>query len=256
MTPDNCTFLQQSYRDYRVAVITNGERYILIAKTDAEIIEIDAVEPVNITHEKVTVRYGNPTDNPQLNHTYSFYETLAAENTRRELLDEDSGIVDENPYVSGDVIGTAETYTSEADNQKRKQLTKLGTYAWGPDGTSTETSLKVDITSPIAKQSQWVLTSTVYSFTQSGLKISGLSAKKNDTEFTVSGNINNTLKSERPYVIVIKYLNEKDELLHVTVVDRRTEPLASEGVSNFTGTVVKDANVNPMDVTAVQFEVH
>lgn len=254
---DPYTFYQQSYRDYRVAVICfNNEKYWYCVKTDTEftIIECDAI--LNITHEKATVRYGNPTDNPQYNHTYSFYESHAAENTRRELLDEDSNKDSKNPYVSGDVIGTAETYTAEADNVKRKQLTKLGDYVWGPDGTCAETSSKVDITSATAKQSQWTLSSTVYSFTQSGLKLSGLSAKKNDTEFTVTGNINNLLKSERPYVIIVKYLDESNSLLGLTVIDKRSEPLASEGVAKFTSSFVKSDKQDPMKVNAVQFEVH
>lgn len=254
---DNLTFYQQSYRDYRIAIICrNDETYWYCIKTDAEFAMLECDSKLNVTHEKVTVRYGNPTDNPQYNHTYSFYESHAAENTRRELLDEDSNKDSKNPYVSGDVIGTAETYTAEADNVKRKQLIKLGDYVWGPDGTCAETSSKVDITSATAKQSQWTLSSTVYSFTQSGLKLSGLSAKKNDTEFTVTGNINNLLKSERPYVIVVKYLDESNSLLGITVIDKRSEPLASEGVAKFTSSFVKSDKQEPMKVNAVQFEVH
>jgi hypothetical protein len=239
-----------------VFVGRTGLYYMFIECNDGYMI-LSAAKPFILTDEKVTVHYGDPSANPMLAHTYSSYETWAAENTIRELLNGDDNTTVNNPYVSSSVIDDGTTYTTEADDAIRRQMVALASYTFGPDGKSNETSYVVDITSSDAQASKWTLTSTEYSYEHAGLKISMLSGKRSSTEFSVSGNINNTIESSRPYVIVVKYLDSNNELLGLSVIDKREEPLAPSGVSTFSTTITPAKNnIDIQQITSVMFEVY
>ena len=253
-------YYQDSFVDGNVPVIyvgVSGLYYMFVESSDGYLL-ISSQEPFELTNDKVTVHFGDPSANPMLSHTYSDYETLAAENTIRNLLEGgDSETVVDNPYTSGSPTGSSDTYTSESDDNIRKQMAALANYEFDKDGTSDETTYKVDITSDEAKKSMWELTSTSYSYERAGLKLSMLSGKRSASEFTISGNINNTLDAERPYVIVIKYLDSNSGLLGLSVIDNREKPLEASGVSTFTATVTPTRNnIDIQKITSVMFEVY
>lgn len=255
---ENLTLYQQTYRDGNIPFIYNdstGTYYAFIIY-DKEYAIVNSSEYFNITNEKPTVHYGDPSANPQLSHTYSDYETLATENTLNQLKGKDSESSEKNPYVSEGVAGTAETYTSSTDNSKRKQMTLYANYVWKEDGTSDETSLKVDLTSDEAMKSEWKLTSTQYAYTTAGLKISSLVANKNADTFTIEGNINNMLDAERPYVLIIKFLSEDRKLVALRVIDKRTEPINSKDVTTFSSALKAEDKVDVSAITSIQFEIY
>lgn len=255
-------YYQNTFTSGNVPVIylgLTGMYYMFMECQDNGYLILSSTEPFSLSNEKVTVHFGKPEENPMLSHTYSEYETLAAENTIKELSDkdkEDSSPI-ENPYESTGVSGTADTYTSKADDEVRKQLATLANFEFKSDGTSGETTYSIDITSEEAKKSQWALTSTEYAYECKGLKLSMLAGKRSKDIFSLSGNINNTLDAERPYVIVVKYLDSNNGLLGISVVDKREQPLGALGVSTFS------VNVNPTQnnldiqkIASVMFEVY
>lgn len=252
-------YYQQTYKDGNIPIIyhvTNDIWYMFIDCDDYFIVA-NAHEPFIISDEKVSVHYGDPNADPMYSHTYSQYESLAAENTRNELLDNDDGYSSDNPYQSDDVIGTADTYTSTSDNAIRKQMVSYANYTWDANGQSTETSLRIDFTSEEAKKSEWKLTSTTYSYEYAALKVSMLSGKRDSTTFNVTGNINNTLDTERPFVIVVKFISSEGNLLGIKVLDNRQSPIKPNGVTTFSVTLNTAKDKVEIDkIAAVQFEVY
>lgn len=251
-------FYQCTFKSGNVPVIYNstaGLYYMFVLKDNAYII-VSAEEPFILTDEKATVHFGDPNANPMYSHSYSEYEMYAAENTKRELLDKEEGEEVDNPYTSSNVVGTAETYTSSSDNTIRKQMVSYSRYKWEADGSSKETSLRIDIATEEAKKSEWTLTATTYSYEHAGLKLSMLSGKRSSETFFISGNINNLLDSERPYVIVVKFLNSQGQLLGIRVIDSRETPLEPSGVDVFSTTLTKEDTIDMPAITAVQFEVY
>lgn len=218
-------------------LVTNSERYTIL----------QAPNPFILTTDKVTVHFGDPSINYPTAHSYSSYETLAAENTIRKIKEKeaagDEEVVFDNPYQTAPETQndmTSTNYVTDTDNSRRDQMVKLGEYTWDSEGHSTETSLTVDISSVSALQSQWVLTATSYTYEVAGLRISALNANRSSSLFTISGNINNTLTMERPYVMVLKFLDSQNKLLGIKVLDNRYPPLSPQGVNVFSVSVGAD----------------
>lgn len=256
-------FMIQTYREGNIPfVYSEGTKtYTAFVPQEDEFIVISAKDPFYVSSGKVSVHYGDPSQDPQLLHTYSDYEELASINQIRMLLEtkvkDENGVLDdiESPYKSSGVVGTADTYTSRADNATRAQLVSYADYKWEENGTATGTSMMIDTTSVRAKQSEWVLTSTVYSYSYAGLQLLNLSGQRTSSNLTISGSIMNELESERPYVIVVKYIGESDNLLGLTVIDCREEPLAASAHTEFS-TSVQATDVKIEDVVAVQFDIY
>lgn len=233
-----------------------ARRYYMIVTHKDKYTVIQAPNPFILSDAKVTVHFGDPSMDVPLSHTYSDYETLAAENTIRELLDDsdDEETVIDNPYVSDNTV-TGDTYTTETDDKRREQMVKLGEYTWDVNGTSDQTTMTVDITSQNALKSQWLLTATTYTYENAGIKISGLSANRSTSAFKISGNVNNTLTTERPYVMVLKFIDNKGQLVGIKVLDYRTDKLAPEGVAAFSATIPA-SDMAIANIASVMFDIY
>lgn len=254
----NITYYKQTYKEGDIPIVYNAGNTLYYMFINAEdcIIILSAPEPIHVTDEKVTVHYGDPQANPMLSHTYSDYETLAAENTIRELKEEEEK-EKENPYISGDVVGTSATYTSTSDNNKRKQLASYVNYVWDENGECSETKLSIDLTSDAAIKSQWNLTNTTFSYSNAGLQVHTLSATRSAVSFKISGTITNLINAERPYVIAMKFLNADGKLLKVVVLDNRTKQLTPNGSATFETEIFADKDkVETSTITAIQWEVY
>lgn len=235
----------------------NAKLYYMLVVSDTKYSVLQAPNPFRLSDEKVTVHFGDPSIDAPLEHTYSDYETLAAENTIRELLegdsDDENAVVD-NPYKTDETAGAGD-YTSDTDDKRRSQMVKLGEYNWDPNGMSTETTMTVDITSQEALQSQWLLTATTYTYENAGIKISGLTANRSASAFKISGNVNNTLSTERPYVMVLKFIDAQGKLVGIKVLDYRTEKLAPEGVAAFSATIPA-SDMSIASIASVMFDIY
>lgn len=234
---------------------TDGRYYMIVTHKDKYTV-IQAPNPFILSDDKVTVHFGDPSMDVPLSHTYSDYETLAAENTIKELLDgsDDEETVIDNPYVSDNTV-TGDTYTTDTDDKRREQMVKLGEYTWDVNGTSDQTTMTVDITSQNALKSQWLLTATTYTYENAGIKISGLSANRSTSAFKISGNVNNTLTTERPYVMVLKFIDNKGQLVGIKVLDYRTDKLAPEGVAAFSATIPA-SDMAIANIASVMFDIY
>lgn len=256
-------FYQQSYREFTVPVVYSEGTltYTAFVPLEDEFLVLSAKDPFYISTDKISVHYGDPAQDPMRAHTYSDYEELASINQIRVLLenkikDEDGALDDlENPYKSEGVVGTADTYTSRADNTTRAQLVSYGDYKWEENGTAAGTSMMIDTTSVRAKQSEWKLTETVYSYSYVGLQLLNLTGQRTSSMLTISGNIMNELDTERPYVIVVKFIGESDNLLGLSVIDCREKPLLASAHAEFS-TSVTATDVKISDVVAVQFDIY
>lgn len=217
---------------------------------------VQAPNPFILSDDKLTVHFGDPSVDVPLTHTYSDYETLAAENTIRDLTEENSDgeeVTVINPYVS-ESDGT-DTYDTMDDDKRRMQMVQLGEYTWDANGTSVETTMTVDITSQNALKSQWLLTATTYTYENAGIKISGLTANRSADEFKISGNVNNTLTTERPYVMVLKFIDAKGQLVGIRVLDYRSTKLAPEGVAAFSATIPA-SEMSIASIASVMFDIY
>lgn len=235
----------------------NAKLYYMLVVNDTKYSVLQAPNPFILSDEKVTVHFGDPSIDAPLEHTYSDYETLAAENTIRNLLDknsEDEDVQIDNPYKTEETA-TSGSYTSDTDDKRRAQMVKLGEYTWDPNGISTETTMTVDITSQEALQSQWLLTATTYTYENAGIKISGLTANRSSSAFKISGNVNNTLSTERPYVMVLKFIDSQGKLVGIKVLDYRTEKLAPEGVAAFSATIPA-SDMAIANIASVMFDIY
>lgn len=256
-------FYQQSYREFTVPIIYSEGTltYTAFVPLEDEFIVLSAKDPFYISTDKVSVHYGDPAQDPMRSHTYSDYEELASINQIRVLLenkvkDEEGALDDlENPYKGNGVVGTADTYTSRADNTTRAQLVSYGDYKWEENGTAAGTSMMIDTTSVRAKQSEWKLTETVYSYSYVGLQLLNLTGQRTSSMLTISGNIMNELDTERPYVIVVEFIGESDNLLGLSVIDCREKPLLASAHAEFS-TSVTATDVKIGDVVAVQFDIY
>lgn len=250
---------QCTYRSGNAPVLQdkNDSSYSMIITGEAEFyLVITCDEPFCLSDDKVTVVYPDPKDNPQFYHTYSWYEEDAAANTLAQLA-ENGAVVIRNPYEQTDVSGTTSTYTSKADEALRAQLVSLGNFAWDKEGKSDETNQTVDVTSEEAIKSKWELTATTYNYEVAGLKLYALTGTRTQESFAIEGTIENTLDSERPYVVVIKYLNSNDELIGLRVVDKRSTPIKPKATDRFSLSVSPARDkIDIQKVASLMFEVY
>lgn len=260
---DAAKFLVQSYREGPIPIIySEGTQiYTAFVPLEEDFIVLSAKDPFLLDTGKVSVHYGNPSEQPMLMHTYSDYEELASKNQIAAILENkiknENGELDavDTPYQSTAVVGTDDTYTSRADNTTRAQLVSYADYDWQEDGVAAGTSMMIDTTSVRAKESEWKLTETVYSYSYAGLQLMNLSGQRSSSTLTISGNIVNELESERPYVIVVKFIGEGDTLLGLNVVDGRETPLAASTFKEFSVSA-SSSDMDIANVVAVQFEIY
>lgn len=262
---DNLTFYQQSLVDQNVPVIYDQGSdcyYMYYLQEDCYYV-FSCKKPFMISKDKVTVHYSDPADDPLRSHTYSDYEIGAIANTRAQL-GKDGGVSDNNWEVSlnkGAVKSPTESYTSEDDNKIRSMMVSYANYDWRGDGTAPNTTMIVDITSNAAKNSEWVLVKgkTDYAYSSNGLQLTGLTGSRNSAEgtFHLTGNVSNTLDSQRPFVIVLKFLDSSGQLLGVRPLDFRQSPIAANGSTSFNINITeaKD-NIQVDQIASIMFEMH
>lgn len=261
--PNDVQYYQCTYRGGNIPVVyseTEGVYNMIIPGENEFYLLISAPEQFVVTYEKVTSQFGDPNASPQNFHTYSKYEEWASSAKLLELKEQEENGKEkdkETPYKTSDVPGTSATYTSKADDSLREQMSTIGEFSWKKDGTSSDTELSVDITSEDAKKSKWTLTETTYSYENSGLKIYALSGSRSAEVFTIEGTIQNMLNSERPYIIIVKYLDTNDELLGVSVIDKRSTPIKPEGVDKFSTTVTPASDkIDIQRIASLMFEAY
>lgn len=251
----------------------NGDRYVVILDTARKLYHmfVDQVDsivilssdmPFTLSDDVVTARFANPMVEVLRAHSYSMYELDAARNTQAKLAEKSAGgkkdvTVDVPSYTSPGVVGTSDTYTSSADENLRKEMVSYGNYAWDRNGEADGTTMTIDFTSEEAKRSQWTLTDKTYSYSRAGLLVNGVSATRGDDSFEVSCNINNTIDTERPFVLVLKYISTDNKLLGISVLDYRATPISSKGVTVCRKTITQsEIGMSCNNVYAVQFEVY
>lgn len=109
----------------------------------------------------------------------------------------------------------------------------------------------------LAIKSQWKISNSAYSYDEAGLIISTLHVTRSASEFTIKGNITNKIDAERPYVIVLKFLNYESKLVTVRVIDNRTKPLEPLGTGSFEVSLdVEKDKLDTSKITIMQFEVY
>ena len=259
--PNNITACEQSYKEFRVPILYNegnSNYYGFVPDGDNKFWVITCEDPFILSTDKVTAHFGDPTKNPLRSHTYSDYEILASENTLRKILESilngDSGEI-QSPYQSDGVVGTSDTYTSTSDNNIRRQMVSYTDYDWDSTGQASGTNMKIDTTSSKAVASEWVLTATSYGYQNAGLQLLNMHGTKSSTFLEISGSIMNTLATDRPYVIVVKYVDSSRNLLGIDVLDNRSNALLGSSYHSFTSTVYS-TEVDLDSVHAVQFEIY
>ena len=254
---DNITCYSQSTFDGEVPILYNegDETYYMFVVASDVCLLMSSHEMLYLTNDAETVIFGDPSKDPMTYHTYNMYETTAIENTRNKLTD---GTYVGTPNDMHTATSQANNdYTSEADNTTRRQMISNASYTWNGDGTSSDTTSTIDITSPTAKASEWVLTTqTSYSYTDNALKLHTLKATRNASMFVVDGSVTNQLSSVRPYVMLIKFLDSDGQLLYVGVVDKRPEPIEGNGVSEWSYTLNSDTGVDLYEVYSLMFELY
>lgn len=245
---------------------TVREQYCMLLDCSSSFFLLKCSEPFMVTDGRVAVHYADPTSDPLKAHVWNHYELGAIDNTRWKLTE---GVTyDElgNP-ISGNDMSQAgnnnessdnmnDIYRRPSDDTARQTMVSYASKTFDSEGKALDGSVTLDLTSPAAKASEWVLTQTSYSFTDNGLTINGLSGKRNANEFEISGNVSNMISAERPWVLVVKFLGDSENLLGVRVVDNRSTPIAADGVSNFTVNLDSESGIDFSQITAIQFEVH
>lgn len=237
---DQFEFYQSTAMGSRVPVLhsTVTENWYMFVPAEGQenYLLITAGDPIKIVDEQATAHFDDPSVNYQDKHTYNLYEEWATTATIKELMDGDGArtkkdlSVDEytNKNGSGVIAGSNKELDALRDAKAKIGTIKFNSAGKAEDGT------KLDITSDEAKKSQWLLTSDTYYYTANGLSVYTLSAKRSKEVFSVSGTIENTTSSKRPYVIVVKYLDDKGKLLGARVIDKRESPLKAGSSTQFT----------------------
>lgn len=240
---------------------------ILILYKDTNVIKLEAPEPFIITSDKATAHFSDPSLDPYRAKVYSYYESNAAQNTIKaiqsgnnddEMLNEGKSDQEyQQMYSTGSGSGGVGSYTTKDDNNRRKEMAKLSNYAWKADGTSSETSAKIDISSEEAKKSLWKLSDETYDYTVNDITINNLQAKRNQEQFYIEGILKNNKDTERPCVLIIKYLNSKKGLLGISVIDKTENPIAKSEAATFNCTVSPtNDHINVAEIDQVMFEVY
>lgn len=221
---------------------------------------VSAPDPFVRTNERPKANFGDPAIAVMTAHTYSTFESLAAEAKLKKLkekeIDESMSTQIYNPYQASVAGGSHSTFTSADDDMIRQELINYAQHNWDENGVADDTSVQLDITSEEAKKSEWALTETTYAYTANGLKISMLEGSRSATTFNLKGNINNTLDAARPYVLVIKFIGT-GKLLGIKVIDKTSEPIDPESVTTFATEINKLSDkIDVTKITAVQFEIY
>lgn len=255
---ENLTYYLQDTPDGVIAEVHDeGSQkwFMFVPMTDVYML-LTADDMIMMSRAAETVIFGDPSEDIMDTHTYNMYEVNAVENTRNMLTDGSYTPSDEED-MSTEVSGTSATYTSAADNETRKQMLNMGNYTWKPDGTSEDTNMVVDLTSTTAKASEWVLTtSSPYAFADNALRLHSLKVVRNAESFTVTGKLTNQLAAERPYVVIIKFLNSDSELLGLRVIDKRNEKIPANDVADWSYVLNADSGISTGDINALQFEIY
>lgn len=263
--PESINCFQQTFKGDKVVIIQNtaSDSYYMVLDADTSVFILASDLPFLLSDEIATVHFADPAKEYLLAHNYSMYEVTAAENTQYEILDklingEDEGTFVQAPsYNSTPVTGTSGSYTSAADDNIRKQMVSYADHVWNSDGKSDTTTLMLDITSAEAMKSEWVFTATTFSYTRAGLTVSNVHANVSADSVEITCNINNTLNTQRPYVVVLKFIDKNDKLAGYQVLDNRGTPLTSNGVAALSATIYrKDLTCDGTDVKGVMFEVY
>ena len=216
-----------------------------------------------VTDEKLTVHYVDPNEDPLRSRVYSQYELDAVNNTIAKMDEEDLADFDGtvlNSNNDNNVSSDSQTWNNETSKAARDKIVSYANCEWNADGTSSNSSLNVNLTSSSAKASEWVLKSehTSYSYTDSGLNLTGLNGMRDSTAglFELSGKIQNLENYPRPYAIAIMFLDANGQLLGVKVVDGRTSPIESNGVGEFTVRISKTVDkINVSEIDSVMFSM-
>ena len=256
-------FFQSTCAGMRVPVIhssTTENWYMFVPVDDQDsYVFVTCHDPIVLTSKQATAHFGDPSVNYQDKHTYSLYEEWATTATIKELMSEEGARtkkgLKENEYVDKDK--TAVTADNGDDlRQLREEKAKIGTLKFNSSGKS-EDGTKLDISSNDAKKSQWELSSDTFYYTANGLAIYTLSAKRSKEVFKLSGTIENKTSGKHPYVIIVKYLDEKGKLLGVKAIDKRKAPLKA-GESTEFGVDVAPAHdgIQISNITSVMFELY
>ena len=153
-----------------------------------------------------------------------------------------------------------QTWNNETAKAARDSIVSYANCVWNADGTSSNSSLKIDLTSTSAKASEWVLKSehTSYTYTDSGLNLTGLNGMRDSTAglFELSGKIQNLENYSRPYALAIMFMDSNGQLLGVKVVDGRTNPIEANGVGEFSVRISKTVDkINVSDIYSVMFSM-
>lgn len=256
---DACTCYTYEILGQTVTLLYDETQYLYysIIPIGDEYLVISADTEFYLTEDRITTVLGDPAKMPMVKHTYNVYETSAITNTKALLQESSVGFVATGNNSSTTASSSVVTYTSADDDETRAQMAKYASYKWEPDGTSKDTKLSLDLTSAIAKSSQWILSAeSVYSWSDNGLKLSGLQATKSSVQFTLKGTVTNLLATERPWVLVIKLLDQNGSLLKVEVVDSRSIPLAGNGDTEFSILTTTSEGIDVNEIKSVQFDIY
>ena len=251
---ENLTYYQQNYVEGVIPVIYDdaSEQYYMFLDCGSFYYIIYAKDTFCLTDARLTVHYSDAADDHLRSHEFNTYEVGAVTNTRNQLSD---GSYDGDPIKKGSASSTADTYTSKDDDDVRNMLVAYSKYDWLSDGTSNDTRMLIDITSAEAKKSEWVLTETQYAYNINGLTLNGMYAKRTPSLFTVEGDLTNTIDAERPWVMVIKFMDRNGGLLGLKVLDNRNIRLAAKGTTRFSCDLGSSEGIDIDTIYAIQFEV-
>lgn len=236
---------------------TSSDKYISVIPCDGGYLYAYCSDEFFVTHDTPTRIFDDPTKSPLTSHSFSRLERNAVDNTVRKLLD--AGYSVETPTAEDTTLNyessTAElTYTNASDNETRDQLAKYATYHWNADGTSSDTSYVLDLTSAVIKNSRWTLVeSSSYSFTDNGLNLAKLYGTRTDDSLKITGVMSNKLSTPRPWVLVVELLDENEQLLGVRVIDERKHTIDGNGSKDFELEVRADEQTQIANIRHLQF---
>lgn len=262
---ENLEFYQQSTVDQNIPVLydKSSESYYMFYPIKDSYYIFSSRKPFMITDEKLTVHYVDPNEDPLRSRVYSQYELDAVNNTIAKMDEEDLADFDGtvlNSNSNDNVSSDSQTWNNETSKAARDKIVSYANCEWNADGTSSNSSLNVDLKSSSAKASEWVLKSehTSYSYTDSGLNLTGLNGMRDSTAglFELSGKIQNLENYPRPYALAIMFLDANGQLLGVKVVDGRTSSIESNGVGEFTVRISKTVDkINVSEINSVMFSM-
>lgn len=262
---ENLEFYQQSLVEQNIPVLYDNvseSYYMFYPKKDSYYV-FSSRKPFVITDEKLTVHYKDPNEDPLRSRVYSQYELDAVNNTIAQMDEEDLADFDGTVLTSSNnntVSSDNQTWNNETAKAARDSIVSYANCEWNADGTSSNSSLKIDLTSTSAKASEWVLKSehTSYTYTDSGLNLTGLNGMRDSTAglFELSGKIQNLENYSRPYALAIMFMDSSGQLLGVKVVDGRTNPIEANGVGEFSVRISKTVDkINVSDIYSVMFSM-